>query len=200
MKPELACPMQIGGMTLTSMIGQAIRPLRASEAKLLYHKLGFDDEAAEIVLQSSFENGSPIPKRYTVEAADMSPPFAWRDIPIGTEELVLVMEDYDAPLFDPMVHMIAYHLDTDGLIEGALPNKEGVGLDRFIKMGRNSLGHKRYDGAAPPPGHGIHHYVFQLYALNRVLEFETAPDRNALGKAMIGHVLGFGLLIGTFER
>ena len=200
MNPEMARGLHERGMSLTSLVGQAIRPLRAGEEKLLHHQLGLASTSATITVESSaFVDGGRIPNRYTVCAADISPPLSWSGFPAGARDILLVIEDYDVPLLSPMVHLIAYQL-RDGLAEGALPNREGVGLDPTIKVGRNGLGYEHYDGPAPPPGHGVHHYVFQLFALDRPLEFGATPDRAEIAEAIKGHVLDFGLLVGTFER
>lgn len=182
------------------MIGQALKPLRAGDGKLLYHQLQLHSETAQMIVQSpAFSHGSSIPDRYAVTAADISPPLTWNGVPTGSQDLVLVVEDYDVPLFSPMVHAIAYHLG-DGLVEGALPNREDKGLDPSVRLGRNGLGYERYDGPAPPPGHGPHHYVFQLFALDISLAFEKAPSRSEMEEVMRGHVLSFGIFTGTFER
>jgi hypothetical protein len=57
-----------------------------------------------------------------------------------------------------------------------------------------------YRGPAPPPGHGVHHYHFRLYALDTKLPLAEGVDRAALAKAMTGHILAEAELIGTFQR
>jgi Raf kinase inhibitor-like YbhB/YbcL family protein len=187
-------------MSIASMLGQAIRPLRAGEEKLLYRRLGLDVEKETLELTSpSFAPDSPLPIRYTTAAADISPPLSWYGCPSGARELVLVMEDFDVPFPNPLTHFISWNLG-EGLQEGALPNREGAGNDPSISLGQNGMGHARYDGPAPPAGHGVHHYVFQLFAIDRELAFDVIPKTKDVADVLEGHVLAFGVLVGTFEQ
>jgi phosphatidylethanolamine-binding protein (PEBP) family uncharacterized protein len=98
-------------MSIASVIGQAIRPLRAGEEKLLYHQLGLDPGKETIQLTSpAFDSDAPMPVRYTTEAADISPPLQWTGFPAETRELVVVMEDFDVPFPSPLTHFIVWHL------------------------------------------------------------------------------------------
>jgi Raf kinase inhibitor-like YbhB/YbcL family protein len=190
-------------MSLVSALGKMTRSLRAGEKTLILNQPDFASVPCTIDLSSSaFSEGEPIPIRYTVSGEDLSPPLAWQNLPAGTEELVLIIEDYDISMPKPMVHLIAYHLSPSSqeLAEGALPSRNTGALDPSPKLGKNGLGFERYDGSAPPPGHGVHHYVFQLFALDRALQFDSAPGRKEMLEAIKGHVLATGHLTGTFER
>jgi Raf kinase inhibitor-like YbhB/YbcL family protein len=190
-------------MSVLSFVGKLTRKLRAGEDRLLYHRAEFAGVPISIQVSSSaFNNDAPMPVEYTVSGEDMSPPLAWANLPAGTRDLALVVEDYDISLPSPMVHLIAYHLDaaSGGWPADFLPSKNSVGQPSTIEFGRNGLGFCRYDGPAPPPGHSTHHYVFQLFALGRRLDFSSPPLRNDLVAAMKDRVLAMGLLTGTFER
>ncbi len=179
------------------------RALRAGEDRLLRHRPDFEGLPISIPLTSSaFADGEPMPVKYTVSGEDISPPLTWRDLPSGTRDLALVVEDYDISLPTPMVHLIAYHMDLSmgEIAEGFLPSRDYDIIPSFAQMGKNGLGFCRYDGPAPPPGHGVHHYVFQLFAMGRRLEIEPQASRDALVRAMKDHVLALGVLTGTFER
>ena len=67
-------------------------------------------------------------------------------------------------------------------------------------QGKNSWGSIGYRGPAPPPGHGVHHYHFKLYALDATLDVSAGLDKNAVLAAMQGHILAQSELIGTYER
>jgi phosphatidylethanolamine-binding protein (PEBP) family uncharacterized protein len=84
------------------------------------------------------------------------------------------------------------------LDEGELKSAASGGRD--IALGKNSFLCSEYLPPDPPPGHGEHRYVFQLFALDHALELGDAPGRTALLDAMEGHVIAKGLLIGTYER
>ncbi len=118
-------------------------------------------------------------------------------MPQDAVELVLVMEDPAAPLPRPFVHLIATGIApaSRGLAEGALSATAGG-----IVVGRNSFRRNEYAGPRALPGHGVHDYVFQLFALNRTLAFAALPSRAALMRLLPGAVIARGRLVGTFER
>ena len=134
------------------------------------------------ITSSAFAEGQQIPKKYTGEGQDVSPPLAWSDLPAGTKELVLICDDPDAPTDEPWVHWVIYKIPADvaGLPEGIarlprLKNPAGAlqGQNSWPK-GQNNIG---YRGPMPPPGHGVHHYHFKLYALEAKLVAEPGLDK-----------------------
>ena len=156
------------------------------------------------VTSSAFAEGEQIPKKYTGEGQDVSPPLAWSDLPAGTQELALICDDPDAPTEEPWVHWVIYKIPTTltGLPEGVarllrLKTPAGVlqGLNSWPK-GQN-LG---YRGPMPPPGHGVHHYHFTLYALEAKLVAEPGLDKKTLLREIDEHVLAEGELVGTYQR
>jgi Raf kinase inhibitor-like YbhB/YbcL family protein len=190
-------------MTILSAIGHLTRGLRAGEQTLILNQPDFAEIPNSIELTSpAFEDGAPLPLKYTISGEDLFPPLKWDNLPTGTRELVLIVEDYDISLPRPMVHLIAYNLQPSdgGLVEGALPSRNTEGLDPVAKCGKNGLGFQRYDGSAAPPGHGAHHYVFQIFAVSRDLSFDSPPHKKQILRAIKDHVLAAGHLTGTFER
>lgn len=156
------------------------------------------------VHSSAFASGDPIPPKYTGDGADLSPPLSWDGLPEGTRELALICDDPDAPTPEPWVHWVIYQLSPDltSLPEG-LPATPRLTNPLSALQGRNSWTSGRtigYRGPAPPPGHGVHHYHFRLYALDAQLKLGPGADKRALLSAMRGHVLGEGELVGTYAR
>jgi Raf kinase inhibitor-like YbhB/YbcL family protein len=141
----------------------------------------------------AFEPGGTIPKRHTGEGQAVSPPLAWSGLPEGTRELALVCDDPDAPTSKPFVHWVLYKIPADrsGLPEGSA----GGALE-----GRNDFGGTGYGGPMPPRGHGAHRYRFKVYALDAELEVVAGLTRDELLRAIEGHVLAEGELVGTYER
>jgi hypothetical protein len=153
-------------------------------------------ESTMKITSTAFENEAQIPRKYTCEGDDASPPLAWAGIPAAARSLALVVDDPDAP--DPRapkrtwVHWVAYDIPpaTAGIEEdGELP--EGA------RDGRNDWDRTGYGGPCPPVGR--HRYYFKLYAL------DTKIDRNGLRKAdlekaMHGHVLAQATLMGTYQK
>jgi Raf kinase inhibitor-like YbhB/YbcL family protein len=155
------------------------------------------------VSSSAFAEGQPIPKKYTGDGADVSPPLSWSDLPPGTRELALVCDDPDAPRAEPWVHWVIYKIPADqtGLPEHVAPDAR-LDVPSGALQGSNSWTSGRtigYRGPAPPPGK-VHHYRFHVYALDAPLDAEPALDKAALLRAIRGHVLGEGRLIGTYHR
>jgi hypothetical protein len=183
------------------MIGKILRNVRAGTAKLLMNCKEVAQTPQTITVTSAaFAQESAIPLRFTAAGENLSPPLAWSGAPEGTQSVVLVIEDPDAPLPFPVVHAIAYNLPSNGSIpESAIPNGKTVPFDGF-QMGKNIVGASLYRGPNPVPDHGVHHYYFQFFALDRKLEFSAPPARKQILAAMSGHTLAKGLLVGTCEK
>lgn len=144
------------------------------------------------VSSTAFAEGAPIPERYTGDGADTSPPLEWTGVPDGTAAFVVISHDPDAPLVDGFTHWVLY-----GIPSGVSSLSEGTG--GFV-AGRNSCGNTGYNGPAPPPGHGVHHYYFWVYALDRDLDLEPGLDRRTVLERIEDHVIEQNRLIGTYEH
>ncbi len=148
----------------------------------------------------AFKNGGEIPKKYTCQGSDISPPLKWSGIPEGTKSLVLIVDDPDAP--DPKnprmvwVHWILYNIppDINELEEGFEKTKAAF----KVEQGLNDWKRTGYGGPCPPIGR--HRYFFKLYALDIVLKGLNKPTKEILEKAMDGHILSKAELIGTYEK
>lgn len=153
------------------------------------------------VTSPAFKNDQPIPKKYTGEGEDVSPPLSWSNVPAEAKELALICDDPDAPRPEPWVHWLIYKLPA-----GTTQLPEAVPPERTLKtppgtmQGTNSFGKIGYGGPMPPPGHGVHHYHFKLYALNKALQLQPGIEKKALLSAMKGAIIAEGELIGTYER
>lgn len=158
------------------------------------------------VTSSAFGDDQPIPKKYTGDGQDLSPPLAWKEAgtSAGVKEWALICDDPDAPTDEPWVHWVLYGIPGD-----VRSLAEGIGTTDRLKepkgalQGKNSWPNGRkigYRGPAPPKGHGIHHYHFKLYALDSALGLKPDLTKNELLKAIGAHVVGTGDLVGTYER
>ncbi len=155
-----------------------------------------------ITLRSvAFAEGETIPRRFTGDGEDLSPPLSWEGLPPATRELAMIVDDPDAPTSEPWVHWVIYKLPAtqEGLIEGVPPMPRPKSPPGSIQ-GRNSWDAIGYQGPAPPKGHGVHRYFFRLYALDRGLELPEGLDKAGLLKAMRGHILAQAELMGTYQR
>ena len=152
------------------------------------------ESAAKLTITSTaFAAGQPVPKKYTGDGEDKSPPLSWSGVPAAAKELALIVDDPDAPTDEPWVHWVIYKIPASakGLAEG-----DPAGAPQ----GKNSFDNVGYGGPSPPPGHGTHHYHFKLYALGAPLAVQGGLDKKALLSAMSGHIIAQGELIGTYER
>jgi hypothetical protein len=153
------------------------------------------------ITSDAFAAGQAVPRQYTGDGDDRSPPLRWAGVPAGTKELALIVEDPDAPQAEPWVHWVLYKIPADapGLPEG-VAQREAPPSPAGAVQGRNSFGRIGYGGPAPPRGHGTHHYHFRLFALDEPLEVRPGLDAAALRSAMSGHVIAEGALVGTYRR
>lgn len=185
---------------LPDAIGHALHEVRAGLEKIAFNTIGLRHGMASITISSlAFADHAPLPARYTADGEGRSPPLHWTGIPPGAVSLVLLVEDADSPTPHPLVHAIAVDLPpTDGgLADGALSDDN---TDTGVHTGRNSYLRTAWLPPDPPPGHGVHRYAFQIFALGAVHEFSTSPGRDELLDALKTHAIASGLLIGTCER
>lgn len=150
------------------------------------------------ITSTVFRNEGTIPKLYTCEGKDISPPLVWTDVPTGTKSLALIVDDPDAP--DPAapkmtwVHWVLYNMPsaTEGLPEGVKSLPPGT------KEGVNDWKRTGYGGPCPPIGR--HRYFHKLYALDIVLPDLRQPTKVQLEQAMKGHILAEAQLMGTYQK
>ena len=148
------------------------------------------------VTSSAFQEGEMIPRKYTCDGANVSPPVAWTGVPDGAKSIALISDDPDAPV-GTWVHWVLYNLplDSTGLAEGIKPVEK---LDNGARHGLNDFRKFGYGGPCPPGG--THRYYFKVYALNAVLELKPNATKADLVKAMEGKILAQGQLMGKFTR
>jgi Raf kinase inhibitor-like YbhB/YbcL family protein len=145
---------------------------------------------------SAFPDGTTIPRRFTCDGTDLSPPLDWSDAPEATRSFVLLCDDPDAPA-GTWRHWAAYDIPADraALVEGAA--QQGKGFKQAI----NDFQQPGYGGPCPPRGGGIHRYRFRLLALavDR-LPARREPSCQAVEREANKHLLAEAILIGTYQR
>ena len=142
--------------------------------------------------ESAVAEGEAIDPRFTCDGEDVSPEVAWTGVPEGAAELVLVVEDPDAP-GGTFTHWLAFGIDPGetGLAEGA------EGLE--VAQGENDMGELGYGGPCPPAG-DTHGYVFRLLAVDEGTGLEDGASRDEVLAAVEGHVLGEAVLTAPYAR
>lgn len=145
------------------------------------------------ITSPAFDWGAPIPRKYTTEGDNVSPALAFTGVPEGTRSLAVVCHDPDAPFLHGFTHWVLYGVpgDTTAIPEG--------GGDAY-GQGENDFGKHGYGGPEPPPGHGLHHYYFHVYALDEEIGVAPSLSRRELLDRMEGHVIAQNRLVGTYER
>ena len=153
------------------------------------------------ITSPAFQDGQRIPDRYARHGANVSPALNWSQLPMDTASIVLFCEDPDAPQLDPFTHWVIFNIPPSlaglpgGISQGPQPAEvpgAAQGVNDFDGVG--------YDGPSPPAGHGHHRYRFQIHALDTMLSLPPGVSKLAVRQAMDGHVLGKGVLSGTYSR
>lgn len=187
---------------LPAWAGKAMSGWRAGVESIAVVRPELAAPAAMPLNSPAFGDMARLPERFTADGEGVSPPLYWGDPPEDTAMLALIVEDADAPTPQPLVHAIIWNLPPRAgeLAEGAVV-ADGAGTPEGGDVGRNSYLSEGWLPPDPPRGHGEHRYVFQLFALDAVVDIGgQTPGRGAMVEAMAGHVLAAGVLTGTYSR
>ena len=180
-----------------ALLGKLFHSVRAGAHRSPLAGSGFAAPESITVTSSAFTDGGAMPQSSAGKGVgdNTSPPLRWDGLPPDTRQVVLIIDDVDVPLPRPLLHTVAVIEPTvDGVAAGSLqPGTTGM---RFI---RADLGHHGYAGPRPIPGHGPHHYRFQVFAVDEPIADSITSSKTLLA-AMSGHVLARGVLTGTYER
>jgi Raf kinase inhibitor-like YbhB/YbcL family protein len=177
-------------------LGKALRNVRAGHGKLAIAKLGGESllhRDGFTLRSAAFADGEELDPSFTADEEDaVAPPLEWTAPPPGAQELVLVVEDPDAPTPEPFCHWLVWGLapQKGQLLEGESPPR----------VGKNSFGNSEWLLPDPATGHGPHDYVFQLFALDSPLSLMPGATRGDLLEAMKGRVIAAAVLTATYVR
>ncbi len=154
-----------------------------------------------------FTEGGMIPREFTCDGAGKSPPLQWSDVPQAARSLVLICDDPDAPM-GTWSHWVLYDLDPSvtsfdaGVAAEPVVTLESKTNDRQPRLtfsqGKNDFGKIGYGGPCPPSG--VHRYFIRLYALDQRTELAPGATRSELFKAIAGHIVAEGHLMGKYAR
>lgn len=142
----------------------------------------------------AFAPGQSIPSKYSCIGRNLSPDLAWTGAPAATKSFALIVDDPDAPM-GTWVHWVMFNIPTATM---SLPEDASASLPAGAVLGNNSSGNAKYMGPCPPSG--THRYFFKLYALDTTLTLSAGASKDQLLKAMDGHILAQGELMGTFSK
>jgi Raf kinase inhibitor-like YbhB/YbcL family protein len=153
---------------------------------------------------TAFEQGQPIPKCFTGEGINVSPPLEWEDVPPDTQQFAITCVDLNAPGPEPWVHWLLYGIPGS---ERSLPEHvQQTQLPSSLIGARHgvnsfSIGNiQGYQGPMPHARTGVHHYVFTIYALATRLDLEAGLHLRTVLSAMKGQILAQAELMGSYTR
>jgi Raf kinase inhibitor-like YbhB/YbcL family protein len=160
-----------------------------------------DPNRPRITLTSpAFSEGQLIPRDHTCDGKNLSPPLSWSGVPPRARALVLLCDDPDAPL-KTWSHWVVFNISPElTKLSDGIAAVESLKLeDNFLaRQGKNDFGNLGYGGPCPPSG--THRYFFRIYALDATLDLGLGANRSQVLKAMEGHVLAEGSLVGKYGR
>jgi Raf kinase inhibitor-like YbhB/YbcL family protein len=145
---------------------------------------------------SAFDDGAAIPRQYTGEGEDVSPPLDWSDPPAGTRSFVVLCDDPDAPS-GTWHHWAAYDIPHGC---STLPADAGAAPNGF-RQALNDFGKPGYGGPFPPRSDGPHRYRFRLLAVSAGhLEVRKDPSCQQVEREARKHLIAEVVLTGLYER
>jgi Raf kinase inhibitor-like YbhB/YbcL family protein len=188
---------------MAAILGKLFANYRAGENKIVYNLPGLASCPETIKLTSpAFEENGRSPLKHCGQGVgeNISPVLTWTGVPSDAQELVIVMEDPDAPIPVPFMHMIAAGINPqlEQFNEGELNEEAGSALK--LRFGRGTTAKLGYQGPKAMPGHGTHHYIFQIFALRTKLDPSVSLTRQALSETLPGQAIARGRLTCTFDR
>ncbi len=196
----LGPPTNAQGANVRVVNGDALPPEDAHISNLAIQLLG--GGAGSLEPQSpAFSPNGEIPRKYALEGENISPPLRWNSGPKGTKSYAIIMEDPDVAQNPPFVHWLLFNIPADvhELPEGVPPTPELLKPEGALQ-GKNDRGSIGYIGPNPPREDPAHRYYFQVFALDKPLDLPVGTTREELLKAMEGHVLDSGQVIGLYDR
>lgn len=150
-----------------------------------------------VVKSAAFSGGHPIPRPFTCDGRDQSPRLDVDGLPSSAKSWAVIVDDPDAP-GGTFVHWVIWNLPVSLHDLGpAVPRT--AELADGSRQGKNSFGKLGYSGPCPPPGLP-HHYRFRVFALDGKLALPTGSSASELERALHGHVVAQGTLVGTYGR
>jgi hypothetical protein len=185
---------------LPAAVGRLLIRRRAGIDGTVCSRLRTRQVSEAFIISSSFADGGPLPISCTADGKGLSPALRWGNTSAEIESLALIVEDADSPTPHPLVHAIAVDIGNGilSLAEGSLGADDPGGQ---FRMGRNSYLREAWLAPDPPPAHGPHRYVFQLFALKPGGRgFSGRPGRGELIDIVLERAIAVGIITGTYER
>jgi Raf kinase inhibitor-like YbhB/YbcL family protein len=170
----------------------------SSGEDIAIHKVVPRDLGRLELASSAVEDNGRIEDRFTAYYDNVSPPLAWTRL-LDATAFALIVEDPDAPSERPFVHWMIWNIPGDiSSISPGLQARPKLDYPRGAIQGRNSRGGIGYFGPRPPSGHGLHHYHFELFALDKLLPMGPDTSLTELLNALKGNTIAQAELVATY--
>lgn len=168
----------------------------ADPNSLVPPQVGLAPAATMKLTSSAFKEEQAIPRQYTCDGVNVSPPLEWSGVPRTAKTIAIIVDDPDAPA-GIFVHWVLYNLPAEnvGFVEN-VPATDKLKAGGF--QGKNDFNKIGYGGPCPPLG--THRYFFKIYALDKELPLTAGATKADIEKAMQGRILAHGQLMGTYSR
>lgn len=189
-------------LPLVGLAGAGCRAPTPPEMQNISYNIPATDGPIVVHVRSdAFDERREIPEENSAHHENISPPIGWSGLPPFTRSVVLMVEDPDSTKPKPFVNWIVYNIPTsvEELPQGVPPGPTVPGVP-LAAQGQNSNGAVGYAGPKPPASDPAHHYHFQIFAVNQLLDLPPGATRAQVLHAMNGHVVGKGNLIGTYRE
>jgi len=169
------------------------------QKKVEENKKGSKEKAVWEIRSPAFKEGGFIPKKFTADGENISPPLSWSQPPKGTKSIALIVEDPDAPI-GIFTHWIIYNIPpTIRELPAGIPKKRVLKSIGGAKQGKNDFGKIGYGGPSPPPG-PPHRYIFKIYALKETLDLSPGVRRGEFLKTIQNKQIKVATLMGKYGR
>ena len=181
-------------------LGKLLRGVHAGETHSVSNHPSLCLSPFSLSVESDwFDDGGFMPERAAGKGvgSNISPPLTWSGLPAETAEVAIIVEDPDAPLPRPFIHLVAYGIPAELTF---VPEDFLSASGQQLRLGRNTTGSMGYMGPRPVPGHGPHRYHFHVLALDRKVEFAAPPKLKPFLSKLSGAVVARGTLTGVYER
>ncbi len=185
---------------LPNFIGRSFKHKRAGKINSLFFESSLKNIETSISISSDdFSNDGFLKKINSADESGLFPKINWNNYPLKTKSFLIVVEDLDSPTLTPLLHLIAYgipatknYISHDDVIS--------VSKTKEFKLGRNSMMTKGWMPPDPPPGHGTHRYLFEVFAADAIPNENFKPTRHGFNEFLKNHGIAKGMITGLYER
>ncbi len=185
---------------LPNFFGRTFKHKRAGKT----HSLFFDSslqhiESSIIITSDDFSNNEHLKSINSADESGLFPKINWSNYPSTTKSFLVVVEDLDSPTLSPLLHLVAYGIPAT---KSFITHFDIIAAHktREFQLGRNSMMKKGWMPPDPPPGHGAHRYLFEVFGVDAIPNKNFKPKKHEIKEFLKNHGLSKGMITGLYER